>query len=432
MLNTHGTELAVILSAGKGERLEPISTTIPKPLIPIAGQPLLDFIIQDLSKLGVRKFVIVVGHQMDEIEAHYKTSNYDIKTIVQKKQLGTGDALRAAKKEIDCPSFIVLNGDVLISYQDLKRFISSSGSGNTGFNTIAGAEVQKSAGFGVLEIQDDHLIDIHEKTDKPPSNVINAGLYFFHSHKILEILDDLTQSSRGEYELTDSISNLIALGEKFQVIRLKDPWLDVGRPWDLLTANRIKLERTTTSIEGEVQEGAKLNGKIFVGKNALIRSGTYIDGPCFIDEDASVGPNCYIRPHTYIGKRVHIGNAVEIKNAIILDGTNIGHLAYVGDSVIGRNCNLGAGTKGANLRLDDKHIKMMIKGKTESSGTRKLGFFMGDSVKTGINASIMPGVKIGPNSAIGAHILITKDVPPGELWTIDPKSGNLVIRKWNY
>jgi bifunctional UDP-N-acetylglucosamine pyrophosphorylase/glucosamine-1-phosphate N-acetyltransferase len=136
-----------------------------------------------------------------------------------------------------------------------------------------------------------------------------------------------------------------------------------------------------------------------------------------------VGPNCYIRPGTYLGENVRIGNAVEIKSSIILENTIIGHLSYVGDSIIGKKSNFGAGTKVANLKLEKNEIEMTIKGKKISTGRRKMGVIMGDNVNTGINVSIMPGIIIGENSRIGAHTLVYKNVPPDTLFYYDPIKG---------
>ena len=118
---------------------------------------------------------------------------------------------------------------------------------------------------------------------------------------------------------------------------------------------------------------------------------------------------------------------MEVKNSIVMDHTNIGHLSYVGDSVIGSNCNLGAGTTIANLRLDEKPIKMEVGGKVVSSGRRKLGTIIADNVKTGINCTINVGVKIGPDSAVGPGAIIHGDIPPNTMMYVKPV---MVKKKW--
>ena len=190
-------------------------------------------------------------------------------------------------------------------------------------------------------------------------------------------------------------------------------WIDIGRPWDLLKANRRALEYTHLKNKGELEKGAHLHGHVGVGEGAKIRSGVYIEGPVFIGGGSDIGPNCYIRPFTSLGNNVRIGNACEVKNSLILDQTHIGHMSYVGDSIIGEKCNFGACTITANLRFNDRPIRIRVKGKVVNSGVRKLGVIMGDNVKTGVGVRFMPGVKIGVNAWIGPSTTTYKDVPSG-------------------
>jgi bifunctional UDP-N-acetylglucosamine pyrophosphorylase/glucosamine-1-phosphate N-acetyltransferase len=138
-----------------------------------------------------------------------------------------------------------------------------------------------------------------------------------------------------------------------------------------------------------------------VREGARVRNGAYIQGPVIIDRGADVGPNCYVRPHTYIGRNCRVGNAVEVKNTVLNDGSNIPHQNYVGDSVIMEDVNLGAGTKVANLRLDEGSIPSISKGQRVNTGLRKLGAIIGPAAKVGINASIDPGTVISEEAFIG-------------------------------
>jgi bifunctional UDP-N-acetylglucosamine pyrophosphorylase/glucosamine-1-phosphate N-acetyltransferase len=244
-----------------------------------------------------------------------------------------------------------------------------------------------------------------------PSNLANAGLYVF-SKEIFGKLKRTKASVRGEWELTDSLSLLIKDEKAVLATKIsKGDWIDIGRPWDLLEANSWVLKRMEHKVYGTVENGAHLIGPVTVAETARIRSGAYIEGPTFIDEGSDIGPNCYIRPCTSIGKNVRVGNACEIKNSIIMDQTHVGHLSYVGDSILCERCNLAAGTITANLRLDDEPVKMFVKGEVVDTGRRKLGAILGDNVKTGINALLMPGVKVGTNSWIGANFTVHRDLP---------------------
>lgn len=244
-------------------------------------------------------------------------------------------------------------------------------------------------------------------------NLANSGIMVL-SPDIFDVIQKTPRSRRNEYEITDSIQIMINENDVVYGYVLSDYWIDIGCPWDLLEANKILLKKEELEVEGKIESGAVLVGPVGVKSGATIRSGSYIEGPSLIDEMADIGPNCYIRPNTYIGKECRIGNACEIKNCMILDGTHIAHLSYVGDSIIGENVNFGAGTITANLRLDERSIPVTLKGIRVDSGRRKLGVIMGDGVKTGIGVMIMPGLKIGPNSMIDPNLTVWKDIPPNK------------------
>jgi bifunctional UDP-N-acetylglucosamine pyrophosphorylase/glucosamine-1-phosphate N-acetyltransferase len=192
-----------------------------------------------------------------------------------------------------------------------------------------------------------------------------------------------------------------------------EDWMDLGRPWDLLEANERTLINQPLRINGTVEPGATLKGPVWLEDSASIKSGCYIEGPVYIGKGSKVGPNSRIRPYTSIGDDVVVGAACEIKNSIVMNGTKIPHLSYIGDSIIGEDCNIAAGTITANIRLDEKVLSMRVKGRLQVTGRRKLGAIMGDEVQTGINACIMPGVRVGAGSFIGPGTVVYKDVPDG-------------------
>ena len=199
--------------------------------------------------------------------------------------------------------------------------------------------------------------------------------------------------------------------EQMEGISLKE-WRDVVYPWHLLDANEELLKKMKTKIQGTVEKNVVINGTIIVGKGTVIRSGSYIEGPVVIGSESKIGPNCYLRPYTTVGNHCHVGNACEVKNSIIMDNSNVPHLNYVGDSIIGQNCNLGAGTTVANLRLDKKNIIVILNGKKIDSKRRKLGMVMGDNSQTGINSSINVGTMIGNNAFIGLGAVVKGEITP--------------------
>ena len=187
-----------------------------------------------------------------------------------------------------------------------------------------------------------------------------------------------------------------------------DYWLNLSYPWDLLPANESLLARIEPQNLGRKEENVVMKGIVSIGQDTVVRSGSYIEGPVAIGQGCDIGPNCYIRPGTAIGDNCHIGSAVEIKNSIIMRGSKVPHHNYVGDSIIGEECNLGAGTKIANLRLDKKDITV---GTTDTK-RRKLGAIIGDRVETGINVSINVGSVIGNNTRIGPGATVGGVIAP--------------------
>ena len=154
----------------------------------------------------------------------------------------------------------------------------------------------------------------------------------------------------------------------------------------------------------------RIKGAVVIGKNTIVKSGTYIQGPVIIGENCSIGPNCFIRQGTAIGNGSVIGHSVEIKNSIIMNNTNICHLSYVGDSVIGENVNLGAGFITANLRHDKKNVLSLVKGKLVDTGMVKFGAVVADGVKTGVNTAVYPGRKIWPQKQTQIGEIVKQDL----------------------
>jgi bifunctional UDP-N-acetylglucosamine pyrophosphorylase/glucosamine-1-phosphate N-acetyltransferase len=299
--------------------------------------------------------------------------------------------------------FIVLCGDTIFNSKDIKQISEQK-------NSIGLYKVDNPEEYGIVETKNDNLVKIHEKKKDPFTNLINAGIYHFDT-SLFTSLDQLKKSPRGEYELTDAINNLTK-NKPFTAFNLSE-WQDVGYAWDLLDANKKMLERIDYTQEGTIEKETVLKGNVFVGKNTVVKSGSYIEGPVLIGENCKIGPNCYIRPHTTIGNNCHVGNASEIKNSIIMDKTNVPHHNYVGDSVIGRECNLGSGTKIANLRLDKKNIAIILNGNRISTDRRKIGVIMGDNVQTGINSMINTGTLIGNNVFVGPGAMVTGEIQKG-------------------
>jgi bifunctional UDP-N-acetylglucosamine pyrophosphorylase/glucosamine-1-phosphate N-acetyltransferase len=406
---------AVLLAAGEGVRLQPITATRPKHLIKVGGKPILEHCLDALKTSGVTEAIIVTHYMGDAIRQYFgngEKMGLKIAYVEQAAMLGTGNAVSVVEPYID-GDFVLVYADLLFAPDVIKHVIHSYETEKPAA-VMAVVPVEKPESYGVIELENEKYVKrIVEKptAGDAPSNLVNAGLYAF-SQEIFDKIRHTKASIRGEWELTDALSLLIKDKKKVLATKIsKDDWIDIGRPWDLLEANSWALKRMEHTVFGTVENGAHLIGPVTVAETARIRSGAYIEGPTFIDEGSDLGPNCFIRACTGIGKNVRIGNACEIKNSIIMDWVHIGHLSYVGDSILCERCNLGAGTITANYRFDAGTIRMMVKDKVIDTGRKKLGVILGDNVKTGINALLMPGVKVGINSWVGPNFTVHRDLP---------------------
>lgn len=387
---------AVILAAGQGTRMGPLTVNRPKVMLPVANRPILEHIICSARDAGIYEFVLVVGYHSEVIKDYFGDGskfNVNIIYALQEKPRGTADAVGTAEKYVG-ERFMVLNGDILVSPEQLRHLMVQKSE-----IVLTAREVENPSQFGVLEVREDKVLRIIEKPKKPTSNLANAGLYVFPL-SIFDAIRITPLSIRNEYEITHSLQTLIESGKSASYIPLSGKWLDIGHPWDLLEANEHFLSGLNAEIKGETEPLSTLKGSVSVGEGTIIRNGAYIVGPVRIGKNCDIGPNCYIRASCSIGDNVRIGNAVEVKNSIIMKGTHIGHLSYVGDSIIGERCNFGAGTKVANLRHDGRTIRVRIKGETLDSGRRKFGTIMGDDVHTGINSMINIGAVIDNGAMI--------------------------------
>lgn len=406
----------VILAAGKGERLAPLNSRRPKHILPIGGSPLIFHTIRAMQGAGINEIIIVVHHMGDQIASCVgdgSSFSVGINYVDQGRPGGTGDALRAAAPLIGSEDFLLVYGDLAFKPSSLAEMVSFWKSGKREA-VIAAVRLPDASEYGAIESSSGRLLRIMEKSCLPEPGLVNAGMYVLPGH-MLKYLEATPLSERGEYELTTTINIAAEDGMVFSVYELKDGgWVDVGRPWNVLEANRLLLDELVRgrSIDGTVEEGVQIRGDVVIERGATVLSGAYIEGPVWISSGCRVGPNCYLRPYTYLAQGVRVGNACEIKGSVVMERTHIGHLSYIGDSVLGMDCNIGAGTITANLRFDERNVRASMKGKMVDTGHRKLGAFLGDGVKTGINVSIYPGVKIGHSSWIGPHASVQRDIPP--------------------
>ncbi|MFT4881076.1 MAG: UDP-N-acetylglucosamine diphosphorylase/glucosamine-1-phosphate N-acetyltransferase [Salinirussus sp.] len=389
----------VILAAGQGTRMRPLTDRRPKPMLPVADRPLMAHTADAAVEAGATELLLVVGYEADDVRGHFgdEYRNTPVRYAVQAEQRGTAHAVRAAREHIE-GAFAVLNGDDIYDPDSVTRLFEEG-------PAVGTYTVENPRPYGVFDIADGVVEGIVEKPADPPSNRVNVGAYVFPV-AAREWLD-VEESERGEEELTDVLARVI--DERSVRAIGVDRWMGVGRPWELLEANEWKLGGLDREIRGSVAATADLRGDVVVEAGATVEPGVVVEGPVLVRAGAHVGPNAYVRGHTVLGENTRIGNAVEVKNSVVMAGAAVPHLSYVGDSVIGRDVNLGAGTTVANLRHDDEPVRLTVNGERVSTGRRKFGVVVGDGAKTGIETTLNPGVTLATGARIEPNATVTRD-----------------------
>ncbi|EMA08279.1 bifunctional sugar-1-phosphate nucleotidylyltransferase/acetyltransferase [Haloferax denitrificans] len=377
----------ILLAAGQGTRMRPLTEQRAKPMLPVVDKPLAAHTATTAVNAGASRLIIVVGYESEAVREYFgdEYAGVPVDYAVQSEQRGTADAVRAAEPQLDDGPFAVLNGDALYDEASLTQLFENA-------PAVGSYRVDDPTQYGVLYTDEDdtRATGVIEKPADPPSNLINTGAYVFPA--AAQSWLEVGESERGELELTDVLER--ACTETTVSAVPFERWLDVGRPWELLEANEWKLEGVSRSLDGEIHEDANIRGNVVVEEGATVDAGVVIEGPALIREGATVGPNAYVRGHTLIARNATVGHSVEVKNSILMDGATVGHLSYVGDSILGRDVNFGANTTVANLRHDDESVRVQVKGEETTTGRRKFGVVCGDDVKTGIQTSLNVGVKL--------------------------------------
>lgn len=383
-----------MMAAGRGTRMDPLTRTRPKVLLPVAGRPLMEHLLVAGKQAGFRRITLIVHEGQDQIRARYASGfqGLPVSFVDQGPPRGTGHAVASLAGHVD-DDFVLVSGDSTLAATDLSKLRTARG------NAVAGKHVADARAYGLLDVQDGKVQGITEKPATGGGHV-NAGAYRFDAD-IIRRCAALKPSPRGELELTDAITTLAKTGHAAHYVETAS-WMEAGRPWDLLDLQAHLMKDLKTRIEGDVGERVDLVGPVVIEAGAHVLNGCRIEGPVWIGRDAKVGPNAYLRPATFLGAKTHVGGSVEVKNSILGDHSNLPHLSYVGDSVIGSACNFGAGTQVANLKVNDNNVRVHWKGKDWlDTGRRKLGVICGDDVKIGVNCSINPGTVLA--SGVRAH-----------------------------
>jgi UDP-N-acetylglucosamine diphosphorylase/glucosamine-1-phosphate N-acetyltransferase len=412
---------AVFLCGGIGKRMFPI--TEDKFLLNFLGKTLLQHQMEAAKQAGLKQF-LVIGNpaNMGQIEQiTRRLSGAKIELVLQKQPLGIADALKSAATSLDGDTIVLNPNDIFAASAYTSLLRESQKKSATSY--MLGYKIKSYFPGGYLVVNSanelKHIIE-KPKPGQEPSDLVNI-LIHLHTEpkKLIKHIESVKSTRDDVYEC--ALDNLVKDGHKIKVIPYTDLWAPIKYPWHIFDAVKYLLDISQPRISASayVSGKATIEGKVIIGDNVRVLENAVIRGPVYIGPGSIIGTNALVRDYSHIGADCVIGYSTEVKGSYIGDSCWT-HSSYIGDSIIGRCCSFGAGTVLANFRFDEQNISVIVEGEAINTERDKLGAIIGDNCKTGVNASVMPGIKIGPNSIVGSHACLTKDLGAEKLIESEP------------
>ncbi|MBI4177519.1 MAG: NTP transferase domain-containing protein [Candidatus Aenigmarchaeota archaeon] len=408
----------VFLAGGIGKRMFPLMED--KFLFKFVGKTLLEHHIEMAFSNGLDDFIVIGNPEnIEKIKSMLHGKRYKIQYAVQTKPNGMANALLAAKDLLVNDEIVIINPNDVFEKSAYPAILAAAK--NSGADSyILGQEVNEYFPGGYLVVDEDNFMKgIVEKPGKgnEPSNLVNIVVHCHRKTKELFSYLENTKSANDDlYEA--SMDRMIKDGFRFKVVRYTGAWKAIKYPWHMLEITKHFLNGLNAPMidkAAKIATNAIIEGGAIISAGARVMENAVVKGPCYIGRNSVVGNNALVREYAHIGDNSVVGFSTEIKNSYIGDNCWF-HTAYVGDCVIADNCSLAAGTIVTNVRLDESDIKVNVFGKGDmSSGLDHLGVIMGENCKTGSNVTLMPGVRVGPNSVVGPGVVLREDLEPNKL-----------------
>lgn len=406
----------VFLCGGVGKRMMPLSED--KFLLKFLGKTLLHHQVDQARKAGLNEFIFIGNpNNIDKIKAIIQNiAEAESVFAVQEKPLGMANALEAAQDMLSDEPVIVVNPNDVFESSVYTSIMEEYHRGSA-VSYLLAYEVKEYFPGGYLVVGEaGNVKAIVEKPGKgnQPSNLVNIVVHLHTRPKeLLEYSAAPATSADDVYE--QAISNMIGDGHKVKAIRYNGFWKAIKYPWDIFVVVEYFLKQMEGNIspKASISPTAVIQGEVLMEEGVKVLENAVIRGPCYIGRNSIIGNNVLIRGGSHIGEGCVVGYGTEMKHCYIEDRCWF-HRNYFGDSIVGSGCSFGAGTVTANLRLDERNIRVKIGDKSIDTGLNYLGAFIGNGVRTGINVTLMPGIRIGAGCFVGPHLCLTKDLPPGK------------------
>jgi len=407
---------AVFLCGGRGKRMFPI--TEDKFLLDFLEKPLLEHQIKSACEAGLSHFVIIGNPEnIATIEQITKEiPGIKVELALQKKSSGIADALKSAEPFLRGQLLVINPNDVFSSSAYTKIITEAEKASASSY--ILGYQVQKYFPGGYLQVNSQNeLLHIVEKPNpgEEPSNLVNILIHCHNNpEELLRYIETAQTTKDDVYEC--ALDSMVKEGHKIKVVLYNDFWAPIKYPWHIFKVMEYFLDNAQPYIasSARISEKANIEGKVILSDNVKVLENAVIRGPVYIGANSIIGNNALVRDYSHIGFNSVIGYSTEIKHSYIGDNCWF-HSNYIGDSIVDDNCSLGAGTVLANFRLDEGNIQIKVGDSLVDTGYDKLGAFVGRGCRIGVNASLMPGVRVGPDSFIGPQVCLRQDLEANKI-----------------
>ena len=383
----------VVLAAGEGTRMRPLTQNRPKTMLPAADRPILEHVLDVLVACELEEIVLVVGYGRDRVQEHFGHAHRDVPLtyVHQTKQLGSAHALKQAADAVAGPTLVV-NGDRVID----EHIVAEVLAGFDGEPTVSVLEHPTPSNFGAVRVSNGRLTELEERPEGGGYRLINAGVYAFDDR----VFDAIARTPRreGEIQLPDVIGTLLDDG-RVRAVTTDGLWADATYPWDLLYLNRELLER-------ERIDGPARREGVWVADSARVHERATLQGPVAVGPDAEVAAGAVIGPAVTVGRNGTVGSNVTLRNAVLDTDCRVGDGATVVDCVAGQDVSVGAGAVvpggPGDVRVDDRVFE-----------SQALGAVLADRAAVGGGVTFAPGTLVGAGATVADGVHLAGTVPNG-------------------
>jgi len=410
------TGQAILLAAGESSRFWPLSEKKHKSLIKIMGRSLIEWTLEALAKAGIKDIIIVhsPNSQIEKFLGDGSLFGMKLTYLVQKEAKGMGDAVMQAESLIKGDYFFVLNPYIFDADEYLKMMAAKQEESGAKM-VLLGVKTDKPWNYGMLDFKGDKVNSIIEKPaqGQEPSDIKVTNIYLLPK--------DFFSYYRRVKEHMYAYEDALALYMKEQDVRLvisdkETPSLKY--PWDLFKTSQLMMDalikKPKIAKNAKITKSAIIDGPVWIDENCIVFEHAVIKGPCYIGRGCTIGNNTLIRKYTNLEDGVLIGANAEVTHSIFQSRSHT-HSGFFGDSIIGEDARIGAGTITANVRTDRREIRPNVKGARVETKLTALGAIIGDGAYLGVAVNLMPGVLVGSNSKIGPNTLVRENIPSDTL-----------------